>query len=50
MIKVSLFRALMVAAGMLVAVVAAAPANAEVVIDINKGKVEPLPIAVTDFL
>ncbi|ANK73780.1 Tol-Pal system beta propeller repeat protein TolB [Ensifer adhaerens] len=51
MIKVSLFRALMVAAGMLAAVVAAVtPANAEVEININKGNVEPLPIAVTDFL
>lgn len=27
-----------------------APARAEVVIDVNKGNVEPLPIAVTDFL
>ncbi|OCO97978.1 MULTISPECIES: Tol-Pal system beta propeller repeat protein TolB [unclassified Ensifer] len=50
MIKVSLFRALMVAAGILAAVVAVAPAHAEVVIELNKGKVEPLPIAVTDFL
>ncbi|NUS71614.1 MAG: Tol-Pal system protein TolB [Ensifer adhaerens] len=51
MIKVSLFRALLVAAGMLAAVVAAVtPANAEVEININKGNVEPLPIAVTDFL
>lgn len=29
---------------------AAAPARAEVVIDINKGVVEPLPIAITDFV
>ncbi|MBK5571454.1 MAG: Tol-Pal system protein TolB, partial [Ensifer sp. SSB1] len=50
MIKVSLFRALMVAAGMLAAVVAATPANAVVEININKGNVEPLPIAITDFL
>ncbi|HEV7322103.1 MAG TPA: Tol-Pal system beta propeller repeat protein TolB [Ensifer sp.] len=42
---------MMVAAGMLAAVVAAVtPANAEVEININKGNVEPLPIAVTDFL
>lgn len=29
---------------------AIAPARAEVVIDVNKGVVEPLPIAITDFL
>jgi TolB protein len=32
------------------AVTATVPARAEVVIDINKGVVEPLPIAITDFL
>ncbi|MFI0842575.1 Tol-Pal system beta propeller repeat protein TolB [Mesorhizobium sp. IMUNJ 23232] len=32
------------------AVAALAPARAEVVIDVNKGVVEPLPIAITDFL
>jgi len=32
------------------AMVASAPARAEVVIDINKGVIEPLPIAITDFL
>ncbi len=50
MIKSSFFRALMVAAGLLAAFVAATPANAEVEININKGNVEPLPIAITDFL
>ncbi|HWK64167.1 MAG TPA: Tol-Pal system beta propeller repeat protein TolB [Rhizobiaceae bacterium] len=33
-----------------VAAFAVAPAKAEVVIDINKGVVEPLPIAITDFV
>ncbi|MGI6854507.1 Tol-Pal system beta propeller repeat protein TolB [Mesorhizobium sp. 1B3] len=33
-----------------VAAFAATPAKAEVVIDINKGVVEPLPIAITDFV
>src|SRR5207342_996688 len=32
------------------AMAASAPARAEVVIDINKGVIEPLPIAITDFL
>ncbi|MGF6173786.1 Tol-Pal system beta propeller repeat protein TolB [Ensifer sp. 4252] len=50
MIKSSFFRALMVAAGLLAAFVAATPANAVVEININKGNVEPLPIAITDFL
>ncbi|MGF9692098.1 Tol-Pal system beta propeller repeat protein TolB [Rhizobium sp. 0TCS1.26] len=49
MTKFSLFRALMVAAGMLTAAVAATPAYAVVEININKGNVQPLPIAVTDF-
>ncbi|RCS23714.1 Tol-Pal system protein TolB [Phyllobacterium salinisoli] len=35
---------------MAVSVVAVPPANAVVEIDINKGNVEPLPIAITDFL
>ncbi|WP_112807346.1 Tol-Pal system beta propeller repeat protein TolB [Ensifer sp.] len=50
MIKSSFLRALMVAAGLLAAFVAATPANAVVEININKGNVEPLPIAITDFL
>ncbi|MGN7293918.1 Tol-Pal system beta propeller repeat protein TolB [Rhizobium sp. SAFR-030] len=49
MTKFSLFRALMVAAGMLTAAVAVTPAYAVVEININKGNVQPLPIAVTDF-
>ncbi|ECD4307651.1 Tol-Pal system protein TolB, partial [Salmonella enterica subsp. enterica serovar Typhimurium] len=30
--------------------VATTPARAELVLDINKGVVEPMPIAITDFL
>ncbi len=49
MIKSYLLRAMMVAASMLTATVVVTPAKAEVVININKGNVQPLPIAVTDF-
>ncbi|POO54908.1 Tol-Pal system beta propeller repeat protein TolB [Agrobacterium rosae] len=50
MIKFSLLRAMMVASGMLFSFVAVTPASAEVQININKGNVQPLPIAVTDFM
>lgn len=50
MIKCSVLRALMVATGMLFSLVTVVPANAEVVININKGNVQPLPIAITDFI
>ena len=50
MTKCSLIRALMVAVGMITTAVVATPANALVEININKGNVEPLPIAITDFL
>jgi len=50
MIKSSVLRALMVATGMLFSLVAVVPANAEVQININKGNVQPLPIAITDFI
>lgn len=50
MIKNSVLRALMVATGMLFSLVAVVPANAEVQININKGNVQPLPIAITDFI
>jgi TolB protein len=50
MTKCSLIRALMVAVGMITTAVIATPANALVEININKGNVEPLPIAITDFL
>jgi TolB protein len=48
MLKRNLFRFLIVLTGMLSLM--AAPAHALVEININKGNVEPLPIAVTDFL
>ncbi len=50
MMKSSVLRALMVATGMLFSLVAVSPANAEVTIDITKGNVQPLPIAITDFI
>ncbi|MGD9913713.1 MAG: Tol-Pal system beta propeller repeat protein TolB [Rhizobiaceae bacterium] len=47
-----LLKSLLVAASVLVAMTAAAtlPASALVEIDVNKGNIEPLPIAVTDFV
>ncbi len=48
MLKRNLFRFLIVLTGMLSLM--AAPAHALVEININKGNVEPLPIAITDFL
>lgn len=50
MIKCSVLRALMVATGMLFSLVAVTPANAVVELNINKGNVQPLPIAITDFI
>ncbi|MHC4048201.1 Tol-Pal system protein TolB, partial [Bradyrhizobium sp. 23AC] len=50
MTKCSFFRAILVAAGLMTAAVFATPANALVTLDIRKGNVQPLPIAVTDFL
>ncbi|MHC2300491.1 tol-pal system beta propeller repeat protein TolB [Rhizobium mongolense] len=50
MTKCSLIRAFMVALGMAVTAAIATPAHALVEININKGNVEPLPIAITDFL
>ena len=47
MMKRSFIRVLLALAGM--AVMFAAPAQARVEININRGNVEPLPIAVTDF-
>ena len=48
--KSSLLRALMMVAGLVTAGAFTTPANALVEININKGNVQPLPIAVTDFL
>ena len=48
MLKRNPFRFLIALATMVTLVVA--PAHARVEININKGNVEPLPIAVTDFL
>ncbi|OJF92391.1 Tol-Pal system beta propeller repeat protein TolB [Pararhizobium antarcticum] len=48
MLKRNIFRFLIVLTGMVSLM--AAPAHALVEININKGNVEPLPIAVTDFL
>ena len=48
---ISLSRMLAVIGGLLaVSVMATQPARAVVEIDINKGNIEPLPIAITDFL
>ncbi|MBL0372457.1 Tol-Pal system protein TolB [Rhizobium sp. KVB221] len=47
MMKHPIFKALLVIAGLFA--VCAVPANAEVTIDIRKGNVEPLPIAITDL-
>ena len=48
----TLFKTIMMACALSVCVAPTlvAPARAEVVIDINKGVIEPLPIAITDFL
>jgi TolB protein len=48
----TLFKTIMMACALsaCVAPTLVAPARAEVVIDINKGVIEPLPIAITDFL
>ncbi|MFP3570551.1 hypothetical protein SB772_41635, partial [Paraburkholderia sp. SIMBA_030] len=48
--KSSLLRALMMVAGLVTVGAFTTPANALVEININKGNVQPLPIAVTDFL
>ena len=47
-----IFKSLFVAAALAVATAPAliAPASAQLVVDVNKGTVEPLPIAITDFL
>src|SRR6478752_1271908 len=50
MTKCSLFRALMVAVGMMTTAVIATPAHALVEIKINKGNVEHLPIAIHAFI
>ena len=46
------FRAMLTAAALTAALIATAtlPARALVEIDVNKGNIEPLPIAITDFL
>ena len=46
------FKSLFVAAALALAAAPAliAPASAQLVVDVNKGTVEPLPIAITDFL
>lgn len=49
MTKCSFFRAILVAVGLMTAAVFATPANALVTLDIRKGNVQPMPIAVTDF-
>ena len=48
MLKPTLIRVMLAIAGM--AVMFAAPAQARVEININRGNVEPLPIAITDFI
>ncbi len=50
MIKFSFLRAMMVASGLILSFVAITPANAEVRLNITKGNVQPLPIAITDFM
>lgn len=50
MVKCSLIRALMVIAGLIGVAAFTTPANALVELNINKGNIQPLPIAVTDFL
>jgi TolB protein len=47
MIKHPIFKALLVIAGLLA--ICATPASAEVTLDIRKGNVEPMPIAITDL-
>jgi len=49
MTKCSFFRAILVAVGLITTAVFATPANALVTLDIRKGNVQPMPIAVTDF-
>ncbi|WP_337270351.1 Tol-Pal system beta propeller repeat protein TolB [Oryzifoliimicrobium ureilyticus] len=50
MIKNKLIRALAIAAGIFATMIVGSPANAAVTIDIRKGNVQPLPIAITDFV
>jgi len=50
MVKCSLIRALMVIAGLIGVAAFTTPANAVLTLDLRKGNVQPLPIAVTDFL